>query len=60
MRISNIYKNTLNNLIDSLNIESLDKLEQINKGLQNIPKSENCLISHLKEDCLDKDVLNIL
>ncbi len=60
MAIPNNYKNTLDNLIDSSDIESPDWLRPINKELCNAPKCEGSLMSFSKSNCLDKDVLDML
>lgn len=41
MAISNKYKNNLDDLINSSNLELLDHLGPINKGSRNMLKSEN-------------------
>ena len=61
--IPNKYKDTLDNLINSLDIESLDQPESadrpgtIDKGIRNLPRSRSALSSLLENDCLDKDAL---
>ena len=62
MAILNKYKNTLDDLIDSSNIEfsdqsdSLDWPEIINKGLCNVSKSKCGLSTLSKANRLDKDI----
>ena len=57
------YKDTLDDLIDSLDTESpdypdsLNWPEQINKESHNMPKSRDGSPTFLEEDCLDKDIL---
>lgn len=64
--ILNKYKNTFNNLIDSLDTESPDWLDfpdwpkLIDKESWNRFRSKVSLLTLLKENCLDKDVLVIL
>ena len=63
--IPNKYKDTLDDLSDSSNTKSLDhsdspnRLELIDKGSRNIPKSRDSLSAFLQEDCLDKNILII-
>ena len=60
--IFNKYKNTLNNLIDSLDTESLDCpdfsnwLGLIDKRSRNTLKSRGSSSTFLEEDCLNEDV----
>ena len=60
--IFNKYKDTLDNLIDSSNIESPDYpdssnwLRLIDKGLYNTLKSKDGSPTFLEEDCLDEDI----
>ena len=60
--IFNKYKNTFDDLIDSLDIESLDHLDSLNwpglidKGSRNAPKSKDGSPTFLEKDCLDKDI----
>ena len=60
--ILNKYKDTLDDLIDSLDIEflghpdSLNWLELIDKGSRNAPKSRDGLPTFLAKDCLDKNI----
>ena len=61
--IFNKYKDTLDDLIDSSDTESLDHPDSPNrpglmntKGSRNAPKSRNGLPTFLEEDCLDKDI----
>ena len=62
MAISNKYKDTLNNLIDKLDTESLDQPESldwlglIDKGIYNAPRSKNTSLHLLEEDRLDENV----
>lgn len=61
--ILNKYKDTLDDLIDRLDTESLDQsesldwLEPIDKGIRNVLASKNDSLSLSKKDCLDEDVL---
>lgn len=55
MIISNKYKSTLDNLINSSNSKFL--LRSIDKKSYNMPKIRGYLISFLEENSLDKDVL---
>lgn len=55
--ILNRYKDSLNDLINSSDLEFLPRL--IDKELRNAPKSKTNSIGFLKEDCLDKDVLTL-
>lgn len=57
--ILNKYKNTFDDFIDSLDIKFLDQLGPINKRLHNISSFEDSLIGLLKEDCLNKNVLDM-
>ncbi len=60
--ISNKYKNSLDNLIDSSDIEFLDWpnfsdwLGLINKGPRNIPRSRSNSPTLSNKDCLDENV----
>ncbi len=62
MAILNKYKDTLDDFIDSSDIESPDYLNfpnrprLIDKGLHNVPKSRSGSPTFLEEDCLDKDI----
>ena len=62
--IPNKYKDTLDNLIDSSDIEFpyyldfLNQLELIDKGSRNMPKSKDNSPTFLEKDCLDKNILN--
>ena len=62
MAIFNKYKNTLDDLIDSLDIEFLDHPDFINrprfidKRSDNMPKSRGNLPTFLDEDYLNKNV----
>lgn len=62
MAISNKYKDTFDNFINSLDKKFLDQLEAINKRLYNTLKFENSLISFSKRDCYlnSEDILNTL
>ena len=68
MAISNKYKNTLDDLIDSSDIESpdqpesLDWLRPLDKGTRNAFRSKGASPSLLKEEenRLDEDVLDTL
>ncbi len=57
------YKDTLDNLIDSSDIESpnwlysLDRPGLINKGSRNAPRSKSDLLTLLEENCLHEGVL---
>lgn len=53
--IFNRYKNTLDDFIESSNLESPPKL--IDKGSRNAPKSRGGLTGLLEKDYLDKDML---
>ena len=55
--ISNKYKNTLNDIIDSLDTEFPDLSRLIDKETHNTPNSRNTSLSLLEEDCLNKDIL---
>ena len=61
--ILNKYKDTLYDLIDSLDTEFSDQPESpdwpgpIDKGTRNAFRSKGALSSLLEEDCLDEDVL---
>lgn len=63
MAIPNKYKNILDDLIDSLDIKSLDQpesldwLEPIDKGICNTLKFRSASPSLLEEDCLDENIL---
>lgn len=57
--IHNKYKNTLDNLINSLDPESSDWLELINKELHNWPRSKNGLIRFLDKYCLNANILTL-
>ena len=65
MAISNKYKDTFDDLIDSSDTESSDQLESpnrlgpIDKETRNVPRSRGVLLSLSKEekDRLDEDVL---
>lgn len=57
MVIYNKYKDTLDNLINSLDPESSDWLKSINKELHNAPRSKNGLIRFLDKYCLNENVL---
>ena len=58
----NRYKNTLDDLSDSLNIRSPDQpessnwLELIDKEIENARRLRSALLDFLKKDCLDKNV----
>ena len=54
------YKDILDNLINSSDTQSYNKLRQNNKGLYNIPRSESSLMVDFKGDLLNKNVLNTL
>ena len=60
--IPNKYKNTLHDLIDSLDTEFSNYLnfanraELINKGSYNAPKSRDSLPTFLEKDCLDENI----
>ncbi len=62
MAIPNKYKNTLDDLIDSSDTESLDwpnspnRPGLIDKGSHNAPRSKGGSPTLLEEDCLDEDV----
>lgn len=60
MIICNRYKNTLDHLIDSLNIESSDSLKPIDKRSRNTPRLEGKSIELLERNYLKEDVLNKL
>ena len=68
MAISNKYKDTFDDLIDSSDTEfpnlpkSPNRLEPIDKGTRNVPRSRDASPSLLEEeeDRLDEDVLVIL
>ena len=54
--ISNQYKDTLDDLIDSSDLESLDWVEQIDKKSRNAPMSEGSSADLSEKDCLDEDL----
>ena len=60
--ILNKYKNTLDNLIDSLDTEFLDYLDSrnrsrlIDKGLRNALKSRDGSPTFLEKDCLNENI----
>lgn len=54
--ISNKYKDTLDNFIDSSNPEFLNWLKPINKRLYNTNRYEGSLTGFLEKDCLDEDI----
>ena len=54
--IPNKYKDTLDDLIDSSDVKSLDRLRPIDKGSHNAPKSEGSPMGLLEGDRLNKDV----
>ena len=56
--IPNRYKDTLSDLIDSSDAESLDWLRPIDKVSRNTPMSEGSPTELLEGDCLDKDISN--
>ena len=64
--ICNKYKNTLDDLNDSLDInlldqlKSLDWIELIDKETYNIFNSKSTSPGFLEEDCLDKNILVML
>ena len=66
MVIPNKYKNTLDDLIDSLNTEFLDQPDSLNwsgfidKGSHNTLKSRGGSSTFSEKDCLDKDISIIL
>lgn len=53
MTISNWYKDTLDNLIDSLDLESLDWAGPIDEKFYNALMSKGNLVNFLKSGCLD-------
>lgn len=53
--ISNRYKNTLYDLIDNSNTESLDQQKLINNGSCNTPKSEGSSIDLSQGDSLKNE-----
>ena len=61
--ISNKYKDSLDDLIDSSNTKSLDYPDSsnwprfIDKGSRNTPKSKDGSPTFLEEDCLNEDIL---
>ena len=61
--ISNKYKNTLNEFIDSSDTkspyqpESLDWPRLIDKGIRNAPRFKGTSPNLLEEDCLNKNIL---
>lgn len=57
--IFNRYKNTLDDFINSSDIESLDSLKQSDKESCNTSRSKSSLINLSKEDCLDKNILDM-
>ena len=58
MAIYNKYKDTLNNLIDSSDSESLDWPEPIDKGSCNTPRFVGSSMKLLEGGCLDKNFLD--
>lgn len=58
--ILNKYKNILDDLIDSSDIESPDWPKSINNRTHNGLRSKAASLSLLEKDCLDKDVLVML
>lgn len=64
--IQNKYKDILDDFINSSDTKFLDQLDFLNqlklidRKLYNAFKSRNSLLTLLKEDCLDKDILVIL
>ncbi len=60
--IPNKYKDTLDDLIDSSDIESPDRPDSpdwpglIDKGSRNAPRSRSGSLTLSEEDCLDEDV----
>lgn len=56
--ILNRYKDTLDDLIDSLDLKSPDRPKPIDKGLGNTPRSENSSTGLSKGDCLNKNISN--
>ena len=57
MAISNKNKDTLDDLINSLDTEFLNRPELINKEICNAPRSKNASPSLLEENCLDGNIL---
>lgn len=53
--ISNRYKDTLDDFIDSSNLKS--PLRPVDKRLRNGPRFKGSSTGLLEEDCLDEDVL---
>lgn len=58
MTIPKQYKDTLNNLINSLYPESPDWAESIDKKFRNVSISESRLANLLERGCLDKNFLD--
>ena len=58
MAISNRYKDILDDLINSSDVESSDRLGPIDKGSCNLSRSERSLTRLLERDCLDKNILD--
>lgn len=56
MAIFNRYKDILNNIIDSSDPKSSDRLELIDKGLRNMPKFESSSTGLLEGDYLNKNI----
>ena len=60
MTVCNKNKNTLHDVIDSLNPKSLDWLKPIDKGSCNLFRFEGSFIRLLDGFCLNKDISNCL
>lgn len=58
--ICNKYKDTLNDFIDNLNTKSSNWLELIDKGSRNVFRFKGNLIRFLKENYLNKNVIDKL
>lgn len=58
MAIPNRYQDTLDDFINSSDVESSNWVGSINKRSRNLPQSKNSLIRLLERDCLDKNVLD--
>lgn len=56
MAIPNRYKDTSDELIDSLDVESPDQPGPIVKGSRNTLRSESSLTGLSEGDCLDKNI----
>lgn len=58
MVIPNRYKDTFDDFIENLDVESPDWFELIDKKLSNLLKFKSSFMGPLKENCLDKNISN--